>query len=653
MIQQQYDQQWMDREAQVTLNRLLPRLEPVIDDPTVWRLFTERLGQNFPHLFTLLYDLYGHRYDFFYHVEQMLLCAAQMYAARPADLKARDRLRDTDRSWFQSENMVGATLYVDLFAGDLNGLRKKIPYLQELGITYLHLMPLFLAPLENSDGGYAVSSYRQTNPVLGDMDDLRQLASDLRAAGISLTLDFIFNHTSNEHTWALRARDGETRYRNFYRLFPDRTLPDQYEQHLREIFPEQAPGNFTWHDDLKAWVWTTFYDFQWDLNYENPDVFTAMLGEMLFLANVGVEILRLDAVAFIWKRMGTPCENLPEAHFIIQALNALVQVVAPGMLFKSEAIVHPDDVSRYILWDECPISYNPTLMAMIWDALATRQVNVLQYAMSFRYALPPDCTWVNYVRVHDDIGWSFADADAAHFGINGFDHRLFLNQFYTGAFPGSFARGVGFNYNPQNQDMRICGTTASLAGLEQALATDDPTLYDHAIRRVLMIHSIILSIGGIPLIYIGDEIATLNDYSYREHPTTANDARWVHRPIFNWDRTARRHDTSTPQGAIFTALQRMIAARKALPALAGVATTFFDTGNLHVLGYVRGGNVLCLHNFSGQAQQVRLAALTLYWDPPPTVINAITGEVVTLADRLHLSPLTYWWLIDANSASEV
>lgn len=642
---QQRDEEWMRQQVQVTLSRLLPRINAIITDPDDQRVFARRLNEHFPRLFKLLYTLYGDQYDFFYHLEQTLSEAARYYVRRGADLKQRDIERERDHSWYQNEQMVGATLYVDLFAGDFDGLRQKIPYLQELGITYLHLMPLFRAPAENSDGGYAVSSYRHTNPALGTMDELKALAQDLREAGISLVLDFIFNHTSDEHTWALAAREGDERYRSYYRLFPDRTLPDQYEQTLREIFPEQAPGSFTWSDDLNAWVWTTFYNFQWDLNYGNPEVLTAMMGEMLFLANVGVEVLRLDAVAFVWKRMGTSCENLPEAHMIIRALNALVQIAAPGMIFKSEAIVHPDDVYSYIDYNECPLSYNPTLMAMIWDALATRKANVLTHAMSHRYALPHDCTWINYVRVHDDIGWSMADDDLAAFGINGFDHRQFLNEFYTGRFWGSFARGVGFGYNPKTRDLRIAGTAASLAGLELALELGDEGYYRDAIERLLMIHSIILAAGGIPLLYIGDEIATLNDYSYRDDPKKAADSRWVHRARFDWERAAHRHDPSTPQGEMFTRLKAMIETRKRTPALAGSETTFFYTGNEHVLGFTRQGTVLCLFNFSEHPQHIWRDALAAHWQVPEQVTNIAKDAPVTITDGVELQPYDYLWLV--------
>ncbi|HXV44032.1 MAG TPA: alpha-amylase family protein, partial [Anaerolineae bacterium] len=451
---------WLERQAELSLARLLPRLEAhccaeIETEPEVWQAFISRLNENFGRLFPLLFHLYGSQYDFFYHLEQILVTAARMWLARPAELKALDEARERDPFWFQSQQMVGGVCYVDLFAGDLNGIRQKIPYFKELGLTYLHLMPLFLAPLEDSDGGYAVSSYREVNPALGTMAQLSQLAAELRHNGISLALDFVFNHTSNEHDWARRAVAGEPDYQDYYRLFDDRTIPDQYQQHLRDIFPDRGSGCFTYHPQLHKWVWTTFYTFQWDLNYANPVVFIRMLEEMLFLANAGVEVLRLDAVAFIWKQMGTISENLPEAHMIIQAYNALARIAAPSLLFKSEAIVHPDEVVKYISPTECQLSYNPLLMALLWNSLATREVRMLAYSMQQRFRIHPGCAWVNYVRVHDDIGWTFSDEDAARLGINGFDHRRFLNVFYTGRFPGSFARGLPFQENPRTGDARI------------------------------------------------------------------------------------------------------------------------------------------------------------------------------------------------------
>ena len=635
----------LNREAQVTLNRLLPRLEKMRLKKKDKAAFVKRLEAHFPRAFGLLYALYGDHYDFFYHLEQIFDVLAQTVAERGSDLMALDAQREADPLWFQSESMVGGVCYVDLFAGDLNGLRQRIPYFKALGLTYLHLMPLFKSPKGKSDGGYAVSDYRELSPTLGTMDDLEALATELRGEGISLVLDFVFNHTSNEHAWALNALAGDEAYQDYYLMFDDRTLPDQYEQNLREIFPEQAPGSFTYNDTLRQWVWTTFNRFQWDLNYANPAVFTAMLGEMLFLANQGVEVLRLDAVAFVWKQMGTTCENLPQAHQIIQAYNALVSIAAPTMIFKSEAIVHPDNVASYIRHDECQISYNPTMMALLWEALATRQVKLLRHSMSKRFGIAPDTAWVNYVRVHDDIGWSFADEDAADIHIDSYDHRRFLNLFYTGKFPGNFATGLPFNYNPITQDMRICGTCASLAGLEQGIEHDHPDYIDHAVRRILLIHALILSAGGIPLLYLGDEIATMNDYAYQADPAKADDSRWVHRPYFDWERAERRHDETTIEGRVYQTLQHLIQIRQSNAAFAGCQSLFFDTGNPHVLGFVHNRQLLVLANFSESEQQISRTLLEVYWPISQPVVDLVTGDPLPDTGEVVLEPYGFLWLL--------
>jgi glycosidase len=627
-----------EREITLSLERLWPRLEPLLPEGEMRTLFAQRLEQYFPDVFHLLYDIYGQRYDFWYHLEQILITTVHMYCDRPADLKALDQQRERDPEWFHSEKMVGGVCYVDLFAGDLSGLRQKISYFKELNLTYLHLMPLFRCPEDNSDGGYAISSYRDVHPALGTTDQLRDLARELRREGISLVLDFVFNHTSDEHTWALKALDGDEYYQGYYLMFPDRALPDQYERNLREIFPENAPGSFTYRPEIDKWVWTTFNNFQWDLNYANPEVFRAMLGEMLFLANVGTEVLRLDAVAFVWKQMGTPCEGLPQVHTLVRAFNALTRIAAPAMLFKSEAIVHPAEVARYIDLKEAPISYHPTLMALLWEALATRKINLLHHSMQRRFALPDGCAWVNYTRCHDDIGWTFADEDAWELGINGFDHRQFLNQFFTGRFPGSFARGKPFNYNPRTLDMRISGMGASLAGLEYAHETGNDRFREFALSRIELIFSVIVSAGGIPLIYLGDEIAMMNDYTYAGDPNKSDDSRWVHRLAFDWERAALRDDPETDAGRIFQTVRKLIGLRRSNPAFANGVSQFFDTRNEHVLGYVRGGQVLILANFSETDQSVRVGWI------PNNPVDLITGTAYPRHKPISLAPYQFIWL---------
>jgi amylosucrase/maltose alpha-D-glucosyltransferase/alpha-amylase len=655
----QGDESWWREHAAASLRRLLPRIEARFageTDPAEWEAYLGRLTRHFPRLFRRLHELYGHQYDFFYHLEGIVTSATEMWRARPGELRALDGLREADPRWYESNHMVGAMCYVDLFAGDLAGLRERVPYLSELGITYLHLMPLFQVSTSDNDGGYAVGSYREVDPSIGTIEELAELATELRHRGISLVLDFVFNHTSDEHEWARRALAGDAEHQSYYRMYPDRTMPDAYERSMPEVFTEDHPGAFTYRTRIKRWVWTTFHTYQWDLNYENPVVFNRMVEEMLFLANQGVEILRLDAVAFLWKRLGTNCQNLPEAHWIIQAFNAVAAIAAPATVLKSEAIVHPDEVRRYVHPEECPLSYNPQLMALLWDALATRDVRVLRGAMERRFHIPAGCAWVNYIRSHDDIGWTFADEEVVASGYEPVEHRRFLTRFYTGRFTGSFARGEPFQEEAVTGSARVSGTCASLCGVEVALADGDEHDLDLAIRRILLLHGIIVTVTGIPVIYLGDEIAALNDYDYAQDPEKVGDSRWLHRPAFDPERAEQRHDPETVPGRVYHGLLRLLRLRTGNPAFSRADTEFLDTGNDHVLGFLRShedSTVFVLGNFSEREQRVearRLRQMGLR----KTAVDLYAGRTVTATRELVFEPyqlmVLVWAAGDGRSA---
>ena len=638
-----FSQEWYAKQSQVTLNRILPRLETYVleeVDPAEWQSYVDRLHLHFPRLFQLLHQLYGDQYDFFYHIDSILETATRMWLARSDELKALDATRLADPHWFQSHRMIGSMAYVDLFADDLQGMSKRVPYLKELGITYIHLMPLFRCPEGDNDGGYAISSYREVDPELGTMEELEELTREFRNHGISLALDFVFNHTSDEHDWAKRALSGDEEYQAYYRMFPDRSVPDKYEKNIVPVFPDEHPGCFTYSSKIRKWIWTTFYNYQWDLNYENPAVFNAMAREMLFLANQGVEILRLDAVAFLWKRIGTDCQNQPEAHTLIQAFNALVNISAPAMVFKSEAIVHPDEVNKYISEEECPLSYNPQLMALLWDSLATRDVTLLRHALSKRFELPQGCAWVNYVRCHDDIGWVFSDDDADELGMKPADHRRFLTDFYVGRFEGSFSRGQVFQENPVTKDARVSGTTASLAGLETALEDRDDHEITLAINRILLLYGVSFTIGGIPLIYLGDELGMLNYYLYEDDPEKVGDSRWLHRIEFDWGVAEHRCNREHTSGQIFTGILRLAQLRQQNLAFTRAETEIIDTDNKQVLGYFRHHveqSVLVLANFSEEAQVISAKRLRLL-GLRKTISDIVAGRTVIATEQLEMEP---------------
>ncbi len=646
------------RRAAVALNRLRPILaaqaaRAIADqglDDEIWVTFSERLDRHFPTLYGHLLTLYAGRDDLAHHTGRLLAVALDSWLTRPADLRQRDADRD-GVAWYTHHEIVAAVCYVDRFAGDLPGLAARVPYLSRLGIGLLHLMPLFAVPDGENDGGYAVSDYRTVRPNLGTVDDLRALAREFHAAGVDLALDFVFNHTASDHGWVRELRAApegaaDDEDRNPYLMFPDRTVPDAYDGTLREIFPETRSGSFTYDAGLRRWVWTTFNSFQWDLDYTNPDVFVRMAGEMLALANMGADVLRLDAVAFTWKQVGTSSESLPQVHDLVRAYNALVRIAAPAMVFLSEAIVHPDEVVSYVDPAECQLSYNPLQMALGWEALATRDTRLLRQSLSHRLALPAGTTWLNYVRSHDDIGWTFDDGDAGLVGIDGFDHRAFLNRFYTGRFTGSFARGLPFQENPKTGDARVTGTTASLAGLEKALAEEGTAEVDLAIGRILALYGIAFALPGMPLIYLGDEIATLNDHAYRDDPNRAGDSRWANRPAMAWDRVPLTEVPGTAEARVTEGLARLALVRRH-PAFAGHDTVVHDVGDNAVFAFTRRTGdeaVLILANWTERPIQIADETVRALLDVP-SAIDLLGGEPWSHTDEgFILAPYQQRWL---------
>ncbi|MFC1233355.1 alpha-amylase family protein [Vibrio sp. F74] len=610
------------------------------------KVFLERLERHFPELVSKLHLLYSDHYDFFFHLQNLVNGLASAFASRKPKLKMRDEQRLLDPTWYRSEKMLGMALYVDLFAGDLKKLKRKLPYFQSLGVNYVHLMPLYQSPKGDSDGGYAVSDYRKVDSALGSEKDLQDLSDAFSEAGISLVLDFVFNHTSNEHEWAKKALTGDPEFADFYHFFDDKKEVDEYNQTCREIFPTVRRGSFTFLEQPNKWVWTTFNRFQWDLNYSNPAVFNAIADEMLFLANIGCEGLRLDALAFIWKEKWTQCENLPKAHTLIQAFNLCLQIVAPAVQFKSEAIVHPDEVAKYIDKNECQLSYNPLMMALMWESLATRETKLLTASLKKSFEISPDCAWVNYIRCHDDIGWTFDDDVASQLGINGFDHRRFLNRFYTGRFDGSFAKGVPFQENPTTGDCRVCGSLASLAGLEKAVISGDTQELDFAIKRILLLNSISLSIGGIPLIYQGDEIGVLNDHTYLDDEFKKDDSRWVNRPAITAEIVNLAKHATSPQGIINRQLSQMIAIRQSESVFGEASTQILETYRSHLFAYSRehknGEKLLAICNFSEHPQSIPSSICDLL--QANQVFDLLTGNDISLNQEITIGGYAVLWI---------
>ena len=578
--------------------------------------FLTRLERFFTELRDPLVALYGDDPRFPEQFRGLLDAIAATSRDRGGELRGLDHEREITPDWLQREQALGYVCYADRFAGTLAGVRERLPYLRELGVNYLHLMPLLAARPAPNDGGYAVADYGAVEPSLGTMDDLRALAAGLHANGMALCVDVVLNHTAREHAWAQAALAGDEAKLAYYRTFPDRSEPDEYERTLPEVFPDIAPGSFSWVPELGRWVWTTFNEYQWDLDYTNPEVFRAMAEVVLRLANVGVDVLRLDAVPFLWKRKGTDCQNQPEVHQLLQALRAVGRIAAPGVAFKAEAIVSPDQLVAYLgtgrhEGKECDLAYNNVLMALLWSSLASSRVALMTHVLGGMPAVPPGAGWVTYVRCHDDIGWAITPEDAAAVGEDAHLHRRFLSDFYAGEHPGSFARGARFQQDEASGEARTSGMAASLAGLESA--GDDELARELAIRRVLLLHAVAFAHGGLPLIYMGDELGLLNDPAWAEDELRRDDNRWMHRPPMDWAAAERRHAEGTVERAIWDGLQRLIAARRATRAThADGAGRPLRTGNDHVYGLLRtfaGERLLVLANFSAEEQRVRGAVL--------------------------------------------
>ena len=569
---------------------------------------------------------------------------------RHPQLFVRDLAREANPGWFQSPDQVGYVCYTDLFAGTLNGVAGRVDYLSELGVTYLHLMPLLCPRAGASDGGYAVASYDEVDPRLGTMDDLAALANELHGHNMNLCIDLVVNHTAAENPRAQQARAGNPEYRDFYLFYPDRVLPDEYEATLLQVFPTFAPGNFTWLPDRKEWVWTTFHEYQWDLNWANPRVFEAMFGAMLHLAQQGVDMLRLDAAPFMWKRTGTVCQNLPEVHTLLTTLRALMSVAAPATAFKAEAIVAPEDLTAYLgagqpPRHECDLAYNNQLMVMLWSSLATGNAELMSNALRRMGEIPSHAAWVNYVRCHDDIGWAITAADAASVGWSQFAHRDFLLDFYSGAFADSFAAGAVFQYNPETHDGRTSGSAASLCGIDRALADGDLVHLDVACSRLELLYSVIYSYGGIPLLYMGDELGFRNDLGYLADPTKADDNRWLHRPRMDWAVADRRQVTGTLEARLFALFASLAADRASIGALHGSGRfAVLPSSNPHLLCFTRShpahARFTMVANFGRGTAVVRLADV----GAEGSAVARSAGSSVSGEGIAQLAANGYLWL---------
>ena len=585
--------------------------------------------------------LYMELYDDQEHFDELCASMKQFYDIRKKGLKASDLTREADPNWYKGSDILGMMMYTKMFGGNLKGVKKHLDYLKECGINYLHLMPLMESPKDRSDGGYAVADFRKVQPELGTIRDLESLASECRKQGISICLDFVMNHTSEDHEWAKRARAGEKEYQDRYFFYDNWDIPSQFEKTVPQVFPTTAPGNFTWLPEIEKVVMTTFYPYQWDLNYANPVVFNEMMYNFLYFANLGIDIIRIDAVPYIWKELGTSCRNLQKVHTIVRMMRMIGEIVCPGILLLGEVVMEPEKVVPYFGTPEkpeCHMLYNVTTMATIWNTVATKDTRLLEKQLDSVYHLPGEYTFLNYLRCHDDIGWGLDYDRRGGWGMDQVAHKQFLNDFFTGKYKESFSRGVLYNDDPVSRDARFCGTTASMCGIEEALEKQDEGKMDQAIRLDLMLHGFMLQQSGIPVIYSGDEVGALNDNHYKEDPEKAEDSRYIHRGQFDWKLTEKIQQEGTVQNRIFYGLRRMEEIRMEHEVFSSDALArTMDMEDDSILGILRTGEteeMLGVYNFSDAPKKVSLQE---------TWTDLLNDE--TYDTELSLKPYDFRWMI--------
>ena len=601
--------------------------------------YTKRFDERYDELKWLYCELYNNNMEAFDWLCDSLY---GYYQERNADLKKLDRSRVKNPDWYKQNDLLGMMMYTNAFAGTLKGVKEKLPYVKSCGVNYLHFMPLLESPKGRDDGGYAVADFRKVKPELGTMEDLEDLTAECHRQGISCCLDFVMNHTSEDHEWARAARNGDPVARSRYFFYYDWFVPNIYEETVPEVFPTTAPGNFTWINDCNQVVMTTFYPYQWDLNYANPMVFNDMVGNMLYMANRGIDVIRLDAVPYIWKQIGTNCRNLPQVHTLVRMMRIISEIVCPGVLLLGEVVMEPSKVVPYfgtVDKPECHMLYNVTTMASTWNTIATKNVGLLKRQMDQVCALPKDYVFLNYLRCHDDIGWGLDYDWLAQFGIDEVAHKKFLNDYFTGKGYNSDSRGELYNDDPRLGDARLCGTTASLSGLEAGQYEANADKIEQAIACDLMLHGYLLAQSGIPVLYSGDEIGQTNDYTYKNDPDKCADSRYLHRGNFPWDKVENKDPVAMK---IFDALRHMEDIRASHDVFSCNANVYtIETGCASVLGIVReyaGHELRAFFNFSNMDQLI----WTMPDDQADIYTDLISGK--TLRELGAVMPrYGCWW----------
>jgi len=617
-----------------------PVQAPVVEEADAEKIYAKRFERHLDELRWLYMELYNNSSMFAELCDNM----ERFFKERNQELKSMDSSRETSKDWYKQNDMLGMMFYIDNFAGNMKGVESKLDYIEQCNVNYVHLMPFLETPEGRSDGGYAVSDFRKVQENLGSMEDLESLTTACHKKGINVCMDFVMNHTSEDHEWAKRARQGDGEYMSRYFFFDNSYIPTLYEKTVPQVFPTTAPGNFTWLPDANHFVMTTFYPYQWDLNYKNPRVFNEMMYNFLYLANRGIDIVRIDAVPYIWKELNTPCRNLKQVHTIVRMMRMISEIVCPGVLLLGEVVMEPEKVVPYfgsVEKPECHMLYNVTTMATTWHSVATRDISLLKKQLDIVNSLPKDYVFLNYLRCHDDIGWGLDYDTLKMAGIEERAHKQYLNDYFQGYAGESNSRGELYNADPITGDARFCGTTASMCGIEKAGFEQNEAAMERAVRLDVMLHAYMFMQSGIPVLYSGDEVGQVNDYTYKENPNKAADSRYIHRGAMNWNLAENISKPGTVEEKLFHALSNLEKIRKAEKVFVTNADTWtIETKDRSVLSIARafeGEKIVGLFNFSEYDK-------TLYIDGEEGEYTELISGTKKRLNEISLPAYGYYYL---------
>lgn len=536
-------------------------------------LYVQRYNRHIDELKWLYMELYSN--------ESMLseLCYQihNFFIERDEGLKNRDVTRENNPDWYRKSKMTGMALYIDHFADTIKGVEQSIEHLQKCNINYVHFMPFFETTRYRTDDQYAITDFRKTMEKIGKIEDLCHLTKLCHEKSINVSVDFIMNRTSNEHEWAKKAMHGDVEYMNRY-------------------------------------VTKTDHSYEWDLNYKNPRVLNEMMYNYMFIANLGTDLIQINEIEDIWKGESQNCSKVSQIHTIARIMRIISEIVCPGVLLLGNVKNDMKNAITYFGEDEKPefhMVYQKTFMNEVWNSVATRNVKLLQTKLDVINKYPKEYVFVNYLRNHEKLNWNL-DYDFLYKNqkINQKMHREYLNEYFLGRTGYSNSRGEVENNSDNSEKICFCGTTASMCGLEKAIDENNKKEINQAIKLEIMLYAYLFIQSGIPVIYSGDEIGQMNDYSYKENRDKMRDIQNVCRGKFDWSKAVKVVDEYSIEGKIMRGLNKIQVVKNRENTFCQIADVrVVDTKNNSVICIARefaGEKILGIFNFSEHEKIVNI-----------------------------------------------